>query len=39
VEGGKTARVNGRSIGEASQALQDGDVIEVGQDKLEFILN
>jgi hypothetical protein len=39
VEGGKTARVNGRSIGEVSQALQDGDVIEVGQDKLEFILN
>lgn len=39
VEGGKTARVNGQPIGDSTCALQDGDLIEVGQDKLEFILN
>lgn len=39
VEGGKSARVNGQSIGDATLALQDGDLIEVGPDKLEFILN
>lgn len=38
VEGKKTARVNRHAIGDASQVLQDGDVIEVGQEKLEFFL-
>jgi len=38
VEGNKTARVNGQAIGTEAQALQDGDVIEVGQEKLEFFL-
>lgn len=39
VEGSKPARVNGKAIGqEEFQALQDGDVIEVGQEKLEFYL-
>lgn len=39
VEGAKTARVNGHAIGDGSLLLQDGDVIEVGQEKLEFVLN
>ncbi|MHB9100170.1 MAG: hypothetical protein ACYC2E_01435 [Sulfuricella sp.] len=38
VEGNKTARVNGQAIGNESHTLQDGDVIEVGQEKLEFFL-
>ncbi len=38
VEGNKTARVNGQAIGSESHALQDGDVIEVGQEKLGFFL-
>jgi hypothetical protein len=38
VEGNKTARVNGQGIGSEPHALQDGDVIEVGQEKLEFFL-
>ncbi|MDD5328537.1 MAG: FHA domain-containing protein [Sulfuricella sp.] len=38
VEGNKSARVNGQAIGEGLQALQDGDLIEVGQEKLEFFL-
>jgi pSer/pThr/pTyr-binding forkhead associated (FHA) protein len=38
VEGNKTARVNGQAIGTEVRALQDGDVIEVGQEKLEFFL-
>ncbi|MGE5027884.1 MAG: FHA domain-containing protein, partial [Betaproteobacteria bacterium] len=36
VEGKKTARVNRHAIDDEPYALQDGDVIEVGQDKLEF---
>lgn len=39
VEGNKPARVNGKTISqEEFQALQDGDVIEVAQEKLEFYL-
>lgn len=38
VEGKKTARVNRRAIGDEPHALRDGDVIEVGQEKLEFFL-
>jgi len=38
VEGKKTARVNGQAIGNEPHTLQDGDVIEVGQEKLEFFL-
>lgn len=38
VEGKKTARVNRRAIGDGPHALRDGDVIEVGQEKLEFFL-
>ncbi|MBZ0095618.1 MAG: FHA domain-containing protein [Sulfuricella sp.] len=38
VEGNKTARVNGQGIGSEPHALQDGDVIEVGQEKFEFFL-
>jgi pSer/pThr/pTyr-binding forkhead associated (FHA) protein len=38
VEGHKTARVNGQAIGSEPYALQDGDVIEVGQERLEFFL-
>ncbi|MBU1690858.1 MAG: FHA domain-containing protein [Gammaproteobacteria bacterium] len=38
VEGNKTARVNGQAIGSGPHILQDGDVIEVGQEKLEFFL-
>jgi pSer/pThr/pTyr-binding forkhead associated (FHA) protein len=36
VEGSKSARVNGQAIGSEPQALHDGDVIEVGQEKIEF---
>lgn len=38
VEGNQTARVNRHAIGNEPRALQDGDVIEVGQEKLEFFL-
>jgi pSer/pThr/pTyr-binding forkhead associated (FHA) protein len=38
VEGKKTARVNRHAIGDEPHALQDGDLIEVGQEKLEFFL-
>lgn len=38
VEGKKTARVNRHAIGDEPHALQDGDMIEVGQEKLEFFL-
>lgn len=38
VEGRKTARVNGHAIGDTPSALRDGDLIEVGQEKLEFFL-
>lgn len=38
VEGNKTARVNGQAIGSEPYTLQDGDVIEVGQEKFEFFL-
>ena len=38
VEGNKTARVNGQAIGNEPCTLQDGDVIEVGQEKFEFFL-
>lgn len=36
VEGAKTARVNGKAIGEEPYTLQDSDVIEVGQEKFKF---
>lgn len=36
VEGNKTARVNGKAIGDEPYTLQDSDVIEVGQEKLKF---
>jgi hypothetical protein len=38
VEGNKTARVNGQPISSEPMALQEGDVIEVGQEKLAFFL-
>lgn len=38
VEGRKPPRVNGHAIGSEPHALQDGDLIEVGQEKLEFFL-
>jgi len=38
VEGKKTALINGHAIGEEPHALRHGDVIEVGQEKLEFFL-
>jgi pSer/pThr/pTyr-binding forkhead associated (FHA) protein len=38
VEGNKTARVNSQAIGSEPHTLQDGDVIEVGQEKFEFFL-
>ena len=38
VEGNRTARVNGKAIGSEPHTLQDGDVIEVGQEKFEFFL-
>lgn len=38
VEGNKTARVNGHAIGSEPHALQDGDVIEVGQEEFQFFL-
>ncbi len=38
VEGNKTARVNGQAIGSETHALQEGDMIEVGQEKFEFFL-
>lgn len=38
VEGNRTARVNGQAIGSEPRTLQDGDVIEVGQERFEFFL-
>lgn len=38
VEGKKRPLVNGRSIGDEPQALQEGDEIEVGGEKLRFFL-
>lgn len=38
VEGTKTARVNGQAIGYEPRILEDGDVVEVGQEKFEFFL-
>lgn len=38
VEGKKYPRVNGRSVGVQPHLLQDGDLIEVGDDKLIFFL-
>ena len=38
VEGKKTPQVNARSIGTEPQALQEGDEIEVGGEKLKFFL-
>lgn len=35
---GKNPRINGHAIGSEPHALQDGDLIEVGQEKLEFFL-
>ena len=38
VEGKKPARVNGKSIGQQPQPLTPNDVIEVGEEKLLFLL-
>jgi len=38
VEGKKPARVNGKSIGLQPQPLTPNDVIEVGDEKLLFLL-
>lgn len=38
VEGRKAARLNSHAIGNEPHALQDGDLIEIGQEKLEFFL-
>lgn len=38
VEGSKRPVVNGRPVGTEAHALQNGDVIEVGEEKLEFFL-
>jgi len=39
VEGKKPARLNGKSIGLQPQLLTPNDVIEVGDEKLLFLLN
>jgi hypothetical protein len=37
VEGRRHPRVNRRSIGKQARLLHHGDVIEVGDDRLEFV--
>ena len=39
VEGGRSARVNGQSIGKDARLLHHGDIIEVADEKLEFLLD
>ena len=39
VEGRRTARVNGQSIGKDARLLRHGDIIEVAEEKLEFLLD
>ena len=39
VEGRRYARINGQSVGKEARALQHGDVIEVADEKLEFLLD
>ena len=38
VEGRRTARVNGQAIGKDARLLRHGDIIEVAEEKLEFLL-
>jgi pSer/pThr/pTyr-binding forkhead associated (FHA) protein len=38
VEGGKYPRVNGESIGKEPRHLQDGDIVDVGHDRVAFEL-
>jgi Inner membrane component of T3SS, cytoplasmic domain len=39
VEGRRPARVNGQSIGKDARLLRHGDIIEVADEKLEFLLD
>jgi pSer/pThr/pTyr-binding forkhead associated (FHA) protein len=39
VEGRRSARVNGQSIGKDARLLRHGDIIEVAEEKLEFLLD
>jgi pSer/pThr/pTyr-binding forkhead associated (FHA) protein len=39
VEGRRSARVNGQSIGKDARLLHHGDIIEVADEKLEFLLD
>jgi pSer/pThr/pTyr-binding forkhead associated (FHA) protein len=39
VEGRRPARVNGQSIGKDARLLRHGDIIEVAEEKLEFLLD
>ncbi len=39
VEGRRSARVNGQSIGKDARLLRHGDIIEVADEKLEFLLD
>ena len=39
VEGRRAARVNGQSIGKDARLLRHGDIIEVAEEKLEFLLD
>ncbi len=39
VEGRRHARVNGRPIGDEPRLLGNGDVVDVGDEKLEFLLD
>jgi pSer/pThr/pTyr-binding forkhead associated (FHA) protein len=38
VEGGRYPRVNGQSVAKDARLLQSGDIIEVGDEKVEFLL-
>jgi hypothetical protein len=38
VEGRRYPRVNGRSVGKEARMLQSGDIIEVADEKVEFVL-
>jgi pSer/pThr/pTyr-binding forkhead associated (FHA) protein len=39
VEGRRFARVNGQSIGKETRQLRHGDIIEIAEEKLEFLLD
>jgi hypothetical protein len=37
VEGRRYPRVNGRSVGKDARLLQSGDIVEVADEKLQFL--